>query len=42
MPLPINAGMRVTAEILVGDRSVAEYLLSPVTRTAREALREAV
>jgi HlyD family secretion protein len=41
MPLPINAGMRVTAEILVGDRSVAEYLLSPVTRTAREALREA-
>ena len=36
----LAAGMRVTAEIHLGTRSVLEYLLSPVTKTVMEAGRE--
>ena len=36
----ILPGMQVTAEILMPDRSVLEYLLSPVQKAAREAGRE--
>jgi HlyD family secretion protein len=39
--LRLAPGMRVSAEIVTGDRSVAEYLLSPVTRVARESMQEA-
>jgi multidrug efflux pump subunit AcrA (membrane-fusion protein) len=38
--LPISAGMQLTAEIIEGDRTVMEYLLSPVQRVASEAGRE--
>jgi HlyD family secretion protein len=38
--LPISAGMQLTAEIIEGDRTVMEYLLSPVQRVANEAGRE--
>jgi hemolysin D len=37
---PINAGMQLTAEIIEGNRTVMQYLLSPVKRTANEAGRE--
>jgi len=36
----LNAGMQATAEILLGRRSVIEYLLSPVRRAWHEAGRE--
>jgi hemolysin D len=36
----VAAGMQVTAEIVEGDRTVMEYLLSPVRRVANEAGRE--
>jgi HlyD family secretion protein len=38
--LPISAGMQLTAEIVEGDRTVMEYLLSPVRQIANEAGRE--
>lgn len=38
--LMLAAGMRVTAEIHQGERSVMEYLLSPVRKVAQEAGRE--
>jgi hemolysin D len=38
--LPFAAGMQVTAEIMQGERTVLEYLLSPVQRIADEAGRE--
>jgi HlyD family secretion protein len=38
--LLLQAGMRVTAEIHQGERSVLEYLLSPVRQVAQEAGRE--
>lgn len=42
--LPMNAvllpGMTVTAEILVGKRSVMSYLLWPLTKATKEAIRE--
>jgi HlyD family secretion protein len=38
--LPLAAGMRVSAEILEGKRTVLEYVLSPVQRVADEAARE--
>ena len=38
--LPLAAGMQATAEILLGTRSVLEYLLSPVQRAWHEAGRE--
>jgi HlyD family secretion protein len=38
--LPITAGMRVVAELKEGERTVMEYLLSPVRKLANEAARE--
>jgi HlyD family secretion protein len=38
--LPLAAGMQVAAEIHLGTRSVAEYLLSPVRKAWHEAGRE--
>ena len=38
--LTLNPGMLVTAEIHQGQRSVLEYLLSPVKRVGQEAARE--
>jgi hemolysin D len=38
--LPLTPGMLVTAEIHQGRRSVMDYLLSPVQKTAQEAARE--
>lgn len=37
---PLAVGMQTTAEILLGDRTVAEYLLSPVQKAWHEAARE--
>jgi HlyD family secretion protein len=37
---PLAAGMHTTAEILLGRRTVAAYLLSPLQRVWHEALRE--
>lgn len=36
----LSAGMQVNAEILLGTRTVAEYLLSPVRKAWHEAARE--
>lgn len=36
----LTAGMQVSAEVLLGDRSVLEYLLSPVQKAFHEAGRE--
>lgn len=38
--LDVQPGMLVTAEIHQGQRTVLEYLLSPVQKTVREAARE--
>jgi hemolysin D len=37
LTLPLAAGMRVSAEIIVGKRTILEYLLSPVQRITSEA-----
>lgn len=37
---PLSVGMQTTAEILLGSRSVMEYLLSPVQKAWHEAGRE--
>ena len=37
---PLTAGMRTNAEILLGTRTVAEYLLSPVQKAWHESGRE--
>lgn len=37
---PLSAGMQASAEIWLGDRTVMEYLLSPVTKAWHEAGRE--
>ena len=37
---PLSAGMQSSAEILLGTRTVAEYLLSPVRKAWHEAGRE--
>lgn len=39
-PLALSAGMQTQAEILLGTRTVAEYLLSPVQKAWQEAGRE--
>jgi hemolysin D len=39
-PLPLSAGMQVSAEIVQGRRTVLEYLLSPVQRVLSEAAME--
>ncbi len=38
--LPIIAGMTATVDILVGERTVLEYLLKPILRGREKALRE--
>ena len=38
--LVLNPGMLVTAEVHQGERSVIEYLFSPVKKVAQEAARE--
>ncbi len=38
--IPINAGMNITAEIQTGQRSLLDYLLSPIQRTLDESARE--
>lgn len=40
MDLPLTAGMQVTAEINLGERTVLEYLLAPVKKAWSEAGRE--
>ncbi len=37
---PLSAGMQASAEVLLGTRTVAEYLLSPVRKAWHEAGRE--
>lgn len=37
---PLTAGMQVSAEVNLGNRTVMEYLLSPVQKTVHEAGRE--
>ena len=37
---PLAVGMQTTAEILLGNRTVAEYLLSPVQKAWHESGRE--
>jgi len=37
---PLGAGMQANAEILIGQRSVIDYLLSPVRKAWHEAGRE--
>ncbi len=37
---PLSAGMQTNAEILLGTRSVLEYILSPVKKAWHEAARE--
>ena len=39
-PVPLGPGMKVTAEIKTGKRTVISYLLSPVFRYRQESLRE--
>lgn len=39
-PQPLEAGMQVSAEIIIGQRTVLEYLLSPVRKVVHEAGRE--
>ena len=36
----LKPGMRVVAEIHLGERTIMDYLLSPVQKTVREAGRE--
>lgn len=38
--VPLGAGMAVTAEIRTGDRRILEYVFSPLTQIASEAMRE--
>jgi HlyD family secretion protein len=37
---PLSAGMQANAEILLGTRTVLEYLLSPMQKAWHEAARE--
>lgn len=39
-PVPLQAGMGVTAEIRTGERRVIDYLLSPLQQYQSESLRE--
>ena len=39
-PLPISAGMQAVVDIHTGNRSVANYLLTPVLKLRHEAFRE--
>jgi hemolysin D len=40
VPYRLASGMQVTAEIKLGERTILEYLLSPVRRAFHEAARE--
>jgi HlyD family secretion protein len=37
---PLASGMRLSAEIKLGERTILEYLLSPVRKAFHEAARE--
>jgi hemolysin D len=37
---PLQPGMTVTAEIRTGERTIADYLLSPIARKTQESLHE--
>ena len=37
---PLTAGMQASAEVLLGTRTVADYLLSPVKKAWHESGRE--
>jgi hypothetical protein len=37
---PLAPGMAVTTEIRTGNRSIADYLLSPIARRTQESLHE--
>jgi hypothetical protein len=37
---PLGADMAITAEMCTGDRRILEYVLSPPTQIASEAMRE--
>jgi len=39
-PIPLQAGMGVTAEIRTGDRRIIDYLLSPLQQYQSESMRE--
>ena len=39
-PIEVIAGMTVTAEIITGERTIAQYLLKPLRRVSSEALVE--
>jgi hemolysin D len=36
----LRSGMKVTADIKVGTRSVVQYILNPLTRSLNESMRE--
>ncbi len=38
--LPIIPGMLVTVDILIGKKTVLDYLLKPILRARQNALRE--
>ena len=38
--LPIIAGMTATVDILIGKRTVWEYIIKPIMRGREKALRE--
>ena len=40
MAYPVQAGMEVTADVLTGEKSLAEYLLKPVFRSVNQAFSE--
>lgn len=40
LAVPLTAGMTVTAEIITETRRIIDYFLSPISRTASEALKE--
>jgi multidrug efflux pump subunit AcrA (membrane-fusion protein) len=37
---PLQPGMTVTADIRTGERTIADYLLSPIARKTQESLHE--
>lgn len=39
-PLPIIPGMVAAVDILTGNKTVLDYLLKPIRKARREALRE--
>jgi hemolysin D len=39
-PIPLTAGLGVTADILTGKRRIISWLISPITTTISQAARE--